>query len=111
MFEKIREKMTCFFKLLLSTSLCLTHTQQEKLNGQPNMQSPLFSGFSEDSQLFNDNNEGDRDVDAVADEKIKYYLSKKVEDAFTAHVYGCSSSLVGDQWVITAAHCLEFYNL
>ncbi len=40
------------------------------------------------------------------EERIKHYLSKQVEDAFTVAIYGCTASLIGADWLITAAHCI-----
>ncbi len=47
---------------------------------------------------------GKSDVDP--EERIKHYLSKQVEDAFTVAIYGCTASIIGANWLITAAHCI-----
>ncbi len=89
---------------LRATKRMLSNAQNVKQHGIASLsasQNDFSSPMHQETPSFHDQNS----KDDVADEKIKYYLSKKVEDAFTIALSGCTGSLVGENWIITAGHC------
>ncbi len=96
--------------LVMSKFLC--QGQHFKLNELP-IVAPTASFFasstSKDPPSFNDNDNDKEFKDFVEDEKIKYYLSKRVEDAFTIFTGRCTASIIAEGWIITAAHCINSY--
>ncbi len=46
----------------------------------------------------------------AAKERINYYLSKRVEDAFIIKVLGCTGTIISEDWVLSVAHCLDSYD-